>query len=117
MRIIVLIGILAVLFSCNESKSSKALEAMPKDKFIEVLTDVRLLEGAYTVKYQSIDSSAGALQEYYAQVFQKHQISRKQFEDAFVMYQLEPKLMEEAEDSVLQRLQRMSEETSENLQK
>lgn len=110
MKKVICVSILLFTLACKQSSKSKAEVLMPKDKFIGVLTDVRLLEGAYTVKYQSIDSSAGLLQDYYAQIFNRHQISKSQFEESFIQYQLEPKLMEEVEDSVLLRLQKITEQ-------
>lgn len=116
MRKLIYLSSLLLILACKQSSTSKAEALMPKDKFIGVLTDVRLLEGAYTVKYQSIDSSAGMLQDYYAQIFNRHQISKSQFEESYIQYQLEPKLMEEVEDSVLLRLQKMTEQQITNQQ-
>jgi hypothetical protein len=48
---------------------------------------------------------------YYDQVFNKHQVSRKDFEDSYVAYSLDAKQMIEIEDSILARLQRIIIET------
>lgn len=75
------------------------------------MVDVRLLEGTYTTRYQRIDSTNGLMNAYYDQVFNKHQVSRNDFEDSYVTYSLDSKQMLVIEDSVLARLQRIVIET------
>jgi hypothetical protein len=80
---------------------------MEKEAFINLLVDARMLEGAYAVRYQRIDSASGMLNGYYDQVFQKHSTTRDQFKENFIAYSVDTELMSEIEDSVLARLERI----------
>ncbi|MFN6378718.1 MAG: DUF4296 domain-containing protein [Flavobacteriales bacterium] len=111
MRIFIFIfGILTIL-ACSNGQKKKRVASIEKNKFMDVMVDVRLLEGTYTIRYQRIDSTNGLMNAYYDQVFNKHQVSRKDFEDSYVAYSLDSKQMIEIEDSVLARLQRIVIET------
>lgn len=80
---------------------------LEEDKFAEVLQDVRLLEGSYTVRYQRVDSTAGLMDVYYDQVFKKHNVSRDDFELSYTAYSLNVPVMERIEDTVIHRLERL----------
>jgi hypothetical protein len=85
---------------------------MEKEAFINLLVDARILEGAYSVRYQRIDSASGMLNTYYDQVFQKHGTTREQFRENFIAYSVDTELMTEIEDSVFARLDRIPLEVS-----
>lgn len=106
----VIIGIFTFV-ACAGSQKKKRVAPIEKNKFMDVMVDVRLLEGTYTIRYQRIDSTNGLMNAYYDQVFNKHQVTRKDFEDSYVAYSLDSKQMIEIEDSVLARLQRIVIET------
>lgn len=103
--------ILLILISqsaCDHGSSVNVPKApLTEEKFVEVLEDVRLLEGAYTVRYQRVDSTAGLMDVYYNQVFEKHQVTREEFELSYTSFSLDVPVMERIEDSVIHRLERM----------
>jgi hypothetical protein len=111
MRIFVFIFMSFTLLACTNDQKKKRIAPIEKNKFMDVMVDVRLLEGTYTTRYQRIDSTNGLMNAYYDQVFNKHQVSRKDFEDSYVAYSLDAKQMIEIEDSILARLQRIIIET------
>ena len=105
----VLITLAFWISACNGNNSKQEVVApIAQDKFIEVLTDVRLLEATYTLRYQRIDSVGGLMNGYYKQVWEKHKTNQKDFEESYLAYVKNPSVMEVIEDSVITRLQRMS---------
>jgi len=100
--------------SCVDENASpiSAKPTMEKEAFINLLVDARILEGAYSVRYQRIDSASGMLNTYYDQVFQKHGTTREQFRENFIAYSVDTELMTEIEDSVFARLDRIPLEVS-----
>lgn len=111
MRIFLVIISIFTLVACAGSQKKMKVAPIDKNKFMDVMVDVRLLEGTYTVRYQRIDSTNGLMNAYYNQVFNKHEVTRKDFEDSYIAYSLDAKQMIEIEDSVLARLQRIVIET------
>lgn len=101
------VSIFAVSCVDQNAHTTVAKPTMEKEAFINLLVDARILEGAYSVKYQRIDSASGMLNTYYDQVFQKHGTTRELFKDNFIAYSVDTELMSEIEDSVLARLERI----------
>jgi hypothetical protein len=102
-----IVSIFAVGCVDQNVHTAVAKSTMEKEAFINLLVDARILEGAYSVKYQRIDSASGLLNTYYDQVFQKHGTTRELFKDNFIAYSVDTELMSEIEDSVLARLERI----------
>ncbi len=111
MKVFTIIFLILAFVACGGAEKKNRIAPIEKNKFMDVMVDVRLLEGTYTIRYQRIDSTNGLMNAYYDQVFNKHQVSRKDFEDSFIAYSLDSKQMIEIEDSVLARLQRIVIET------
>jgi len=101
------VSIFAVGCVDQNARATVTKPSMEKEAFINLLVDARILEGAYSVKYQRIDSASGMLNTYYDQVFQKHGTTREVFKDNFIAYSVDTELMSEIEDSVLARLERI----------
>lgn len=101
------VSIFAVSCVDQNAHTTVTKPTMEKEAFINLLVDARILEGAYSVKYQRIDSASGMLNTYYDQVFQKHGTTREVFKENFIAYSVDTELMSEIEDSVLARLERI----------
>ncbi len=101
------VSIFAIGCVDENAQPKSAKPTMEKEAFINLLVDARILEGAYAVRYQRIDSASGMLNTYYDQVFQKHGVTRDVFKDDFIAYSVDTELMSEIEDSVLARLERI----------
>ncbi|MFM1998728.1 MAG: hypothetical protein RL204_675 [Bacteroidota bacterium] len=104
--------IFAIACVDENARPMTAKPTMEKEAFINLLVDARMLEGAYAVRYQRIDSASGMLNTYYDQVFQKHGTTREQFRENFIAYSVDTELMSEIEDSVFARLDRIPMEVS-----
>lgn len=102
-------GLLSLLLlACSEPAKAPKLEPTLEDeKFTEILLDVRLLEGAYGVIYQRMDSTSGGMKFYYDQLYKKHAITREDFIQNYMAYSLDSERLLVIEDSVMARLERM----------
>jgi hypothetical protein len=93
------------LSACNQ-KAEKAAE-IPDDKFVALLTDVRILEGYYSVRFERVDSSKGKIAAYYKEAFDKHGVTKQQFENTMTYYASHPKEMMAIEEKVGENLSAM----------
>lgn len=100
-----LITCITVLYSCRQEPRERSAAPVEELKLIEVLTDVRILEGAYAVTYQSTTRSD--LSSYYAQIFARHGLTQAEFRDGMLYYAFDPEQMLYIEDAVLERLNSM----------
>lgn len=92
----------AALVACGEKSELKP--AIDSEKFVGVLTDVRILEGYYSVRYERVDSSRGKINAYYNEVFARHGITKEQFESTMNYYASHPNEMTAIEEQVADSL-------------
>lgn len=90
-----------VLVSCGTSKEEE-LPPLPEEKFVALLTDIRLLEGTYSVKFR--DVTRDELAAYYIQVFQKHGVTGEEYTHSLMIYHRDPEHIMAMEEEVLRRL-------------
>jgi Domain of unknown function (DUF4296) len=104
---LIIIAVLGLFISSCGKKTAVQEPTIAEDKFVDVLTDVRLLEGYYSIKFQSVDSQAGKLSSYYQHLFDRHGITQQQFEENYRIYFMDFDRMNRIEDSVMAHLDRM----------
>ncbi len=108
-----------ILGSCDFFKGEPSCSSfIPRRKMANVLTDVFLLESRVT-NLAHREGVTDSLPIYYAGLFQKHEITRQQFEKAYECYMLNPEDMTWLMDEVLSTLSIMQsklDEKSEDLQ-
>ena len=93
------------LFSCNAPVQVKGpADLIGREQFVEILKDVRLLEGAYTTRYVKIDSSAFKIDSYYLKLFSDHGITRDRFLKSYEFYTSDLELMMAIEDNLIAKL-------------
>ncbi len=96
--------------ACNRSGSdAPGIEVIQEEKFMDVLVQVRLLEAAYSVKFEKVDSTAG-IAAYYKNLFQQQGMTKAQFEASYKYYAAKKDKMVEIEEKVLERLSIMNTE-------
>ena len=98
-----------LMISCKGgSEEAKPAGLVSEEKMADVLTDIRLLEGAYAGDFQRVDTSEYAIGAYYEQLFSKHQLSRANFMDSYTYYAQHPEMMMRVETEVSLKLEGMA---------
>jgi len=98
-----------LMISCKGgSEEAKPAGLVSEEKMADVLTDIRLLEGAYAGDFQRVDTSEYAIGAYYEQLFSKHQLSRASFMDSYTYYAQHPEMMMRVETEVSLKLEGMA---------
>lgn len=98
----------AICFGCNSRNTEVAPSTiLSEERFAEILTDVRLLEGVYAGDFQRIDTSAQSIGAYYEQLFVKHQTNRTTFLESNEYYASHPEVMLRIETEVSRKLEGM----------
>ena len=92
-----------VLLGCSSTEPASA--PIEQGKFIDLLADVRLLEGTYSVMYGEMDRNE--LASYYVQVFTKYGVTDEEFRESMLHYHTDPDRMVIIEEAVLERLSKM----------
>jgi hypothetical protein len=99
---------LSVFVACrDESKAPSPQDLIPKEQFIAILSDIRLLEGAYTTRYSRVDTSALKIESYYLKLFSDHGITAERFNASYAWYASDQPRMLEIEEAVVSKLTAM----------
>ena len=99
----------AICFGCTtRNKEVPPSTILNEERFADILTDVRLLEGVYAGDFQRIDTSAQTIGAHYEQLFVKHQTNRASFLESNEYYATHPEIMLRIETEVSRNLEGMS---------
>jgi len=99
----------AICFGCTtRNKEVPPSTILNEERFADILTDVRLLEGVYAGDLQRIDTSAQTIGAHYEQLFVKHQTNRATFLESNEYYATHPEIMLRIETEVSRNLEGMS---------
>jgi Domain of unknown function (DUF4296) len=90
-----------LLASCQDATMPAPLE---KSKMVDVMADIRILEGSYAAMVTKPDTLRPYMAKYYAHVFERHHITHEQYIQAYQYYMAQPVEMEAIEDSVINRI-------------
>ncbi|HKL02941.1 MAG TPA: DUF4296 domain-containing protein [Cryomorphaceae bacterium] len=102
-----LLALTILLAACSSDAPEKPDGVLSSEKFTALMIDVQLIEG---IRAQRIDVSKaeGRAEEFlYAEVFDKHNISRADFEKTYAYYMKNPKSMERIYEQVLDSLNKL----------
>jgi len=80
---------------------------IPRDSFVVILTEVRLLEGAYSTSYERVDTSEFTIASYYQRLFREHNITREQYLSSYDYYSKNLDDLPAIESEVAKRLEEM----------
>jgi len=90
--------------SCNWfSHENPCHDTIEKDKMINLLTEIHVLESHLSLR-QSRKNMGDSAVFFYAGIFQKYNVSAKEFDEAYECYMLDRELMTEVLDEVLNNL-------------
>lgn len=91
--------------------------ALDEKQFVEVMVDVHLVEAALNQQFVRVNDTTRTSYRYYSQVFDKHGISRTEFDSTFNYYLRHPKLMNKIYKQVHDSLKALAIDLEENEEK
>lgn len=107
--------ILIALFSCSDDQKPKGL--IEKERFVEVLTDIRIMEAAYGVSFKQKDSVKVSINALYDSLFKSNNLSKEQFLDSYRFYSETANELSSIEDMVMEKLTNAHLELEQKLKK
>lgn len=111
MRLLTLIALVLILFSCRE-KAAEDLppsNLIPLEEFSLVMTDVQLMEATFNQKMFREDDPRVLMARFYEQIFEKHGINRAAFDSSYNYYADRPKDMMRVYELVINELSKQEE--------
>jgi hypothetical protein len=106
-RIALLLLLTAYLYACQSGKPQSQAAVLSEEQMVDLMVDIRLLEGAYSYHYRTIDSSSVKIKDYYQQVFERHGTSVEQYQDSYNFYALQDGKLPELEAAIMEKLEYM----------
>ena len=98
-------GLCGIFLSCSSNKPQVPASVIQPDKMQSILTDLHMVEGKLILLRAPQDSLKKAAHIYYASVYDKHEITHKEFSKSFDWYQEHPELMMEFYDVIIEQLE------------
>jgi Domain of unknown function (DUF4296) len=97
-----------LLIACKEeTKMKPPSDVISRGKFVELLTKVRLLEGAYSTRYARVDSSDYKIEAHYLTLFNQAGVTREQFLNSYSFYAADQPGMLEIEADIVKELDKL----------
>jgi Domain of unknown function (DUF4296) len=86
MRLIYTAILITLITACATKSVPAPADLIAQEKFVDVMVDVRLLEGAYSARVAKPDTIKPYMNAYYNNLFTKHGISKEQFKTSYAYY-------------------------------
>jgi hypothetical protein len=101
----IIIGVIAIItiISCSKEKSNKAI--ISEEEMIELLVDIHKTDALLTRAVNRGEIKNDEVIEYYKGMFEKHNITREEFDSAFDYYSHDFKRFEKMYSNVVIKLQ------------
>ena len=98
-------------FSCGENKTiSIPPNVLSKEKMTEVITDIHLAEAEASIRTFPDSTSKEKLS--FQKIFQKHSVTKKQYDESLQFYMEHPEILDTVYDNVLNELSKMQGEAA-----
>ena len=101
------IRLFIVLLSACQAETKQPLT---DEKMVEVLTDLNTAEGVLESEKVGVKDSLSKI--YYAQIFDKHKVSRRDFDSTMAILSRNPVALDSIYNRVLRKLERKNEDSS-----
>lgn len=79
-----------LLMACSKKERIPPADIIPRQTFIELLTDVQLLEAVSKQKMIRTDNPGPRIARYYKKTFEKFEVTEEQFLKSFQWYYEDP---------------------------
>lgn len=103
----VIFAMIVFLSACSTEEPDKPEGVLNADQFTALMIDVQLVEGIRAQRIEVSDKKGKAESFLYAEVFDKHGVSRYEFEITYAYYMKNPKRMEVIYEQVLDSLNKL----------
>jgi hypothetical protein len=101
----VFIIFLVLTYSCSgESTAPKPTVFLDEERMIEITTDIQLVEAALNYRRNIGQDFTNTKAEYYAELFERHDIDLEIYQENVDYYNQKPARMEKIYDAVLKNL-------------
>lgn len=90
--------------SCSGNDIQIPENVLPKEKMVQILTDVQITEAAMLLQSNKGNISKTRIPDYYQFIFKKHQITEKQFRESFTFYIGQVELMDNMYEEVINEI-------------
>lgn len=98
-NILFYLSLFLVLFSC--SNNSKPDYLLPKEKMVELMTDVQVAEAYIKLKFTIVNDTIQNSDSIYAAILRKHGISKAVYDSNFAYYKRNPEKLQLIYEDVL----------------
>ncbi|MFH1320680.1 MAG: DUF4296 domain-containing protein [Bacteroidota bacterium] len=108
--------ILIIFFACNSINKKEIIpgDILPKERMIQVMVDIELIEATLVVKKIRVEKEKGKVIDYYNSALQSHNISKEEFDRSFEYYTMHPEIFEQIyEEVIIELSKRQAEEDGE----
>ena len=106
MKIILLIAA-CLLFSCSNNNKNVSEDIIVKTTFESILKDIHLAESLFEMnKNKNPEMAKIKLNNAYLEIYQKNQISKKEFDQSLDYYCENPKILEKIYNNILEQLKK-----------
>ncbi len=108
--IVKILCFIILLSSCDGSGDNLDVpkDIIPRDSMVSALVDMHLIEGAKVG--QKIMGDTVKISTYYAKMYEKYGVTKKQFEKSFQFYSEHPDAMNKMYQEVIERLNKIQQE-------
>jgi hypothetical protein len=106
-KLIFFIGICALFVSCKEKEHYESVPKalIPKEKMIDLITNLTILESTYQAKYVQVTRYSWLLQQEADSLFKANGITRQQYDESLTYYNKQHEEMVEMYQEVKTKLQ------------
>lgn len=101
--VITAIVVVALLVGCGRSVDQPE-NLLPREKFVEVLVEVQLIEAVYNQNMLRNDDPRARIARYYDESFDRLGVTKEVFEETYLWYFAHPKEMMDVLDEVVMLL-------------
>ena len=117
-RVIIILFVVLMVAACKDNTPPPPPDnALSERQFMEVMVDVHLVEAVVNQKFVKATDSTRIRDRYYAHLFDKHNITRTEFDSTFSYYLRHPGLMNKIYTQVHDSLKALSVDLEENEEK
>jgi hypothetical protein len=104
-QLLYLFFLISFVFSCSQQPApAKPNNFIPQEEMSQIMEEVMLLEAYYQKKYGAPSVYKDPLALAAKEIFKKHKISAKIYEDNFTYYAQQYEIFKEMNDAIIERL-------------